>query len=102
MVARHITSPLWSRCLRRRSRPHLHLHLHPGKFGPPWAAVAASSPIGDPRAVVAGLVAVEKTLPWRRTATYGTAAVLLGLVLLMLAAPQDLPGLTIPSTHMSM
>jgi hypothetical protein len=52
-------------------------------------------------AFVAALIAVEKLLPWRRVATYGTAAVLLGLGVLLLAAPDSTPGLTIP-THGSM
>lgn len=47
-------------------------------------------------AVVAGLIAVEKTLPWRRVATFGAAAVLLVLGVMLLAAPQALPGLTVP------
>jgi cytochrome c biogenesis protein CcdA len=47
-------------------------------------------------AVVAGLIAFEKTVPWRRVATYATAAVLLVLGLLVLAAPDSLPGLTTP------
>jgi hypothetical protein len=38
-------------------------------------------------AFVAGLIAVEKTLPWRRVATYGTAILLLSLGVLFLAAP---------------
>jgi len=53
-------------------------------------------------AVVAGLIAIEKTLPWRRIVTYGTAAVLLALGILVLAAPQALPALTIPTWHMPM
>jgi predicted metal-binding membrane protein len=53
-------------------------------------------------AVVAGLIAIEKTLPWRRIATYGTATVLLGLGILLLTAPHALPTLTIPTTHMPM
>jgi O-antigen ligase len=36
-------------------------------------------------AVVAGLIAFEKTVPWRRVASYGTAAVLLALGVLALA-----------------
>jgi predicted metal-binding membrane protein len=44
-------------------------------------------------AVVAGLIAVEKTLPWRRVAFYGTTAILLGLGLLLLLAPAAIPGL---------
>lgn len=47
-------------------------------------------------AVVAGLIALEKTLPWRRAATYGTTLVLVVLGVLMLTAPDVLPGLTIP------
>jgi predicted metal-binding membrane protein len=53
-------------------------------------------------AVVAGLIAIEKTLPWRRPVTYGTAAVLVALGVLVLAAPQALPALTIPMQNMSM
>jgi predicted metal-binding membrane protein len=45
---------------------------------------------------VAGLIAVEKTIPWRRVATYGTAAILLTLGVLLLAAPAAIPALTIP------
>jgi len=47
-------------------------------------------------AVVAGFIAVEKTLPWRRVATQGTAAILLALGLLVLIAPGHLPGFTTP------
>lgn len=48
-------------------------------------------------AVVAGLIAFEKTVPWRRVASYGTAAVLLALGMLVLTAPEAIPGLTTPS-----
>jgi predicted metal-binding membrane protein len=65
-----------------------------------WALMASLFALGVMSilwmAVVAGLIAVEKTLPWRRVATYGTAAVLLGLGVLLLVAPDALPGLTIP------
>jgi predicted metal-binding membrane protein len=47
-------------------------------------------------ALVAGLIAVEKTLPWRRVATYGTAALLLALGVLLFLAPEAIPGLTLP------
>jgi hypothetical protein len=30
-------------------------------------------------AVIPGLIALEKTLPWRRLATYGTSLLLFGL-----------------------
>jgi predicted metal-binding membrane protein len=45
---------------------------------------------------VAALIAAEKTLPWRRVATYGTAAILFVLGVLLLAAPDAIPALTIP------
>jgi hypothetical protein len=53
-------------------------------------------------AFVAGLIEVEKTLPWRQSATYATAGLLaaLGLLLLsllLLIAPDTIPALTIPS-----
>jgi cytochrome c biogenesis protein CcdA len=47
-------------------------------------------------AVVAGLIAFEKLIPSRRTATYGTAAMLLVLGVLLVAAPDTIPALTIP------
>jgi predicted metal-binding membrane protein len=47
-------------------------------------------------AFVAALIATEKLLPWRRIATYGTAAILLTLGVLLLAMPDAIPGLTIP------
>jgi predicted metal-binding membrane protein len=49
-------------------------------------------------AFVAGLIAVEKALPWRRGATYCTAAILLALGVLLLTAPDAIPGLTIPGS----
>jgi len=66
-----------------------------------WALMASFFALGIMSAVwmaiVAGLIAVEKTLPWRRVAVYGTAGVLLGLGVLLLAIPAVVPGLTIPS-----
>jgi predicted metal-binding membrane protein len=47
-------------------------------------------------AVVAGLIAIEKTSPWRRVATYGTTVVLVLLGVVLLVAPDALPGLTVP------
>jgi predicted metal-binding membrane protein len=65
-----------------------------------WALMASLFALGVMSIVwmafVAGLIAVEKILPWRRVATYGTAAILLGLGALLLAAPDAIPGLTIP------
>lgn len=69
-----------------------------------WALMASLFALGvmsvSWMAVVAALVAVEKTLPWRRIAAYGTTAVLLILGILVLVAPDALPALTIPAAPM--
>ena len=66
-----------------------------------WALMASLFALGVMSltwmAVVAALIAIEKVLPWRRTATYATALVLLALGLLVLVAPDALPGLTVPA-----
>jgi len=66
-----------------------------------WALMASLFALGVMSvtwmAVVAGLIAIEKTVPWRRAATYGTTIVLLVLGVIMLVAPDALPGLTVPS-----
>jgi predicted metal-binding membrane protein len=65
-----------------------------------WALMASLFALGVMSiawmAFVAGLIAVEKLLPWRRAATYGTAAILLALGVLLLVAPDAVPALTIP------
>ena len=48
-------------------------------------------------AVVAALIALEKTVPWGRAAAWGTAAVLLVLATAVVAVPRDVPGLVVPS-----
>jgi predicted metal-binding membrane protein len=66
-----------------------------------WALMASLFALGVMSitwtAVVAGLIAVEKIVPWRRIATYGTAAFLLGLGVLVLAVPASIPALTTPT-----
>lgn len=66
-----------------------------------WALMASLFALGVMNvtwmAIVAGLIAVEKTLPFRRVATYGTAAILLFLGVLLLAAPDAVPSLTVPT-----
>lgn len=47
-------------------------------------------------ALVAGLIAIEKALRWRRVATWSVALVLLVLGMLMLGAPHAIPARTIP------
>jgi predicted metal-binding membrane protein len=65
-----------------------------------WALMASLFALGVMSvmwmAVVAGLIAFEKTIPWRRVASYGTAGVLLALGVLVLTAPGAIPGLTTP------
>jgi predicted metal-binding membrane protein len=66
-----------------------------------WALMAALFALGVMSltwmAFVAAMIALEKTLPWRRAATWGTAAVLLALAIAMLVAPHAVPGLVVPS-----
>jgi predicted metal-binding membrane protein len=70
-----------------------------------WALMASLFALGVMSLVwmafVAGLIAIEKTLPWRRLATYGTAALLVALGLMLLVAPGAVPGLTIPGSSMT-
>jgi predicted metal-binding membrane protein len=65
-----------------------------------WALMAALFALGVMSiawmAVVAALIALEKALPWRRTAAWGTAAILLVLGIMLWAAPDAIPGLTVP------
>ncbi|HEX3237444.1 MAG TPA: DUF2182 domain-containing protein [Gaiellaceae bacterium] len=69
-----------------------------------WALMASLFALGIMSlvwmAVVAGLIAFEKLIPFRRVATYGTAAVLLVLGILLLAAPDVIPALTVPGGGM--
>jgi predicted metal-binding membrane protein len=66
-----------------------------------WALMASLFALGVMSvtwmALVAGIIAAEKMVPWRGVVTYATAGLLLGLGLLLLAAPEALPGLTTPS-----
>jgi predicted metal-binding membrane protein len=68
-----------------------------------WALMASLFALGIMSlvwmAIVAGLIAAEKTLPWRRIATYGTAAILLVLGVLLLVAPDAIPALTTPGSN---
>lgn len=65
-----------------------------------WALMASLFALGVMSmtwmAFVAALIALEKTLPWRRGVTYATTAILLILGILLITAPHAIPGLTIP------
>jgi predicted metal-binding membrane protein len=69
-----------------------------------WALMASLFALGVMSiawmAVVAGLIAIEKVVPWRRFATYATAVVLLVLGVLMLSAPSVIPSLATPGGAM--
>lgn len=65
-----------------------------------WALMASLFALGVMSvtwmAVVAGLIGVEKGIPWRRVATYATTLILVVLGVLILIAPGALPGFTVP------
>jgi predicted metal-binding membrane protein len=69
-----------------------------------WALMASLFALGimSPSwmAVVAGLIAVEKILPWHRLATYGVTIVLLVLGVLVIFAPDIIPALSVPMQSM--
>jgi predicted metal-binding membrane protein len=68
-----------------------------------WALMASLFALGVMSvawmAFVAALIAAEKTLPWGRAVTYGTAALLLLLGIALMVAPDAIPGLTIPNEN---
>jgi predicted metal-binding membrane protein len=51
-------------------------------------------------AVVAGLITVEKVLPWRRLAVWSTTLLLLLLAVGVFAAPASVPGFVVPDGGM--
>jgi predicted metal-binding membrane protein len=65
-----------------------------------WALMVALFALGVMSlvwmALVAALIGLEKTLPWRRCVTWGTAAILVALAVGVLAAPGSVPGLVLP------
>ena len=71
-----------------------------------WALMAGLFALGVMSltwmAVVAGLIALEKVLPWRRVAMWGTAGVVLLLGVALMAAPHDVPGLVVPGSPSAM
>ncbi len=71
-----------------------------------WALMAALFALGVMSlawmAFVAALIALEKTLPWRRTVTWGAAAILLVLAVAVVAAPSSVPGLVVPGSSGAM
>jgi len=66
-----------------------------------WALMAALFALGVMSlawmALLAALITLEKTFPWRRAATWSTTVVLLALAAGLLAAPHAVPGLVVPA-----
>jgi len=71
-----------------------------------WALMAALFALGVMSlvwmAVVAALIAAEKTIPWRRPVVWGTTAFLLALAVMVAVAPHAVPGLVVPGPSSSM
>ncbi len=69
-----------------------------------WALMASLFALGvmsvTRMAVLAAIIATEKLLPWRRSATYGTSLLLAMLGVVLLIAPTAIPGLALPSDAM--
>ena len=111
-------TPLKDVCLRHCRNP-LSFILHtwrPGSFGALrmgvehglwcvgccWALMAALLALGVMSigwmALIAAFIAIEKLLPWRVAASGIVTAGLVVLAIGVLAAPEDVPGLTIPGS----
>jgi predicted metal-binding membrane protein len=67
-----------------------------------WALMASLFALGVMSiawtALVAAVVGLEKTLPWRRVATGGAAGLLIALGILLLTVPDRIPLLTLPGS----
>jgi predicted metal-binding membrane protein len=71
-------------------------------FGCCWALMASLFALGVMSvawmALVGALIALEKLVPWARFGIYATATVLIVLGVLLIAAPDAIPGLTVPGS----
>jgi len=114
-------TPLKDVCLRHCRSPLMFLlnHSRPGRLGALrmgiehggfcvgccWMLMAALFALGVMSlgwmAFVAGLIAIEKLLPWKLMANRSIAILLLALGLAVAITPENVPGLTVPgSPHM--
>jgi predicted metal-binding membrane protein len=111
-------TPLKDVCLRHCRSPMAFIlgHYRPGRLGALrmgidhggycvgccWALMAALFALGVMSigwmAFIAAVIATEKLLPWKAIANRGIAVVLLVLGLAVAAAPEDVPGLTLPGS----
>ena len=71
-----------------------------------WALMAALFALGVMSlvwmAVIAGLITIEKTLPWRRSVLTLATVLLLVLAVMVAVSPRSIPGLVIPGTSSAM
>lgn len=68
-----------------------------------WALMAGLFALGVMSltwmALIAAVIAIEKTIPWRHLATWGAAGLLIALAIAVVVMPSDVPGLVIPSAR---
>ncbi len=111
-------TPLKDACLKRCRSPMMFLMnaWQPGRIGALrmglahgawcvgccWGLMAALFALGVMSVgwmvFIAALIAAEKLLPWRALASYGIAALLLAVGLLLAFTPSSVPGLTLPDS----
>jgi predicted metal-binding membrane protein len=118
LAAVYQLTPLKDVCLRRCRSPLSFLmnHWRPGRLGALrmgvlhggwcvgccWALMGALFALGVMSigwmALIAGLIALEKLLPWKAVANRGIAVLLLVLAIAVTFAPSSVPGLTVPGS----
>ena len=111
-------TPLKNACLKRCRSPMMFLMnaWQPGRIGALrmglahgawcvgccWGLMAALFALGVMSVgwmvFIAALIAAEKLLPWRALASYGIAALLLAVGLLLAFTPSSVPGLILPDS----
>ena len=111
-------TPLKNACLKRCRSPMMFLMnaWRPGRIGALrmgiahgawcvgccWGLMAALFALGVMSVgwmvFIAALIAAEKLLPWRALASYGIAALLLAMGLLVAFSPSSVPGLILPDS----
>jgi predicted metal-binding membrane protein len=115
-------TPLKDVCLRHCRNPLFFLlnHSRPGRLGALWMGIehggfcvgccwmlmAALFALGVMSlgwmAFIAGLIAIEKLLPWKLVANRGIAVLLAVLGIAVAAAPDRVPGFTVPGSPEAM
>jgi len=121
-AAAYQLTPLKDVCLRKCRSPLMFIltSWQPGRLGALrmgiehgawcvgccWALMAALFALGVMSVgwmvFIAGLIALEKLLPWRALANYSVAVLLLVLGLAVAITPERVPGLTLPDSPQAM